>query len=66
MPKTKVKNEYPTHIPLFVYNIAVEAHKNTLDLLKIVQEDKKQLKEELEAAQKEIYRLRSIYEPNNN
>lgn len=47
-------------IPIFQYNSAVEAHKNTLDLLRIVQDDKKELKAELEAAYKEIDRLRSI------
>ena len=46
-----------THIPLFQYNAAVEAHKNTLDLLAIVQNDKKELKLDLEAAYKEIDRL---------
>ncbi len=49
-----------THIPIFQYNSAVEAHKNTLDLLRIVQDDKKELKAELEAAYKEIDRLRGI------
>jgi hypothetical protein len=49
-----------THIPIFQYNSAVEAHKNTLDLLRIVQDDKKELKVELEAAYKEIDRLRGI------
>lgn len=49
-----------THIPIFQYNSAVEAHKNTLDLLKIVQDDKRELKAELEAAYKEIDRLRGI------
>ena len=33
-----------THIPLFQYEAAVEAHKNTLDLLRIIQADKKELK----------------------
>jgi len=46
-----------THIPLFQYNAAVEAHKNTLDLLAMVQNDKKELKLDLEAAYKEIDRL---------
>jgi len=46
-----------THIPLFQYIAAVEAHKNTLDLLAIVQNDKKELKLDLEAAYKEIDRL---------
>lgn len=46
-----------TQIPIFQYNAAVEAHKNTLDLLEIVQNDKKELKLELEAAYKEIDRL---------
>ena len=49
-----------THIPLFQYNASVEAHKNTLDLLRIVQDDKKELKAELDAAYKEIDRLRGI------
>lgn len=49
-----------THIPIFQYNATVEAHKNTLDLLRIIQEDKKELKAELEAAYKEIDRLRGI------
>lgn len=49
-----------THVPIFQYNAAVEAHKNTLDLLKIIQEDKRELKAELEAAYKEIDRLRGI------
>ena len=49
-----------THIPLFQYNAVVEAHGNTLDLLKIIQNDKKELKEELEAAYKEIDRLNGI------
>ncbi len=49
-----------THIPIFQYNAAVEAHKNTLDLLRIVQDDKKELKAELDAAYKEIDRLRGI------
>lgn len=49
-----------THIPIFQYNAAVEAHKNTFDLLKIIQEDKKELKVELEEAYKEIDRLRGI------
>lgn len=49
-----------THIPLFQYNASVEAHGNTLDLLKIIQNDKKGLKEELEAAYKEIDRLNGI------
>lgn len=44
-------------IPLFQYEAAVEAHKNTLDLLKLVQDDKKELKLELESAYKEIDRL---------
>ena len=47
-----------TQIPLFQYNAAVEAHKNTLDLLEIVQNDKKELKLDLEAAYKEIDRLK--------
>lgn len=46
------------YIPLFQYNAAVEAHKNTLDLLAIVQNDKKELKLDLEAAYKEIDRLK--------
>ena len=46
-----------THIPLFQYNSAVEAHGNTLNLLKIIQNDKRELKEELAAAYKEIDRL---------
>lgn len=46
------------YIPLFQYNSAVEAHGNTLNLLKIVQEDKKELASELEAAYKEIDRLK--------
>ena len=45
-------------IPIFQYNAAVEAHKNTLDLLEIVQNDKKELKLDLEAAYKEIERLK--------
>lgn len=49
-----------THIPLFQYEAAVEAHKNTLDLLRIIQADKKELKEELEAAYREIDRLSGI------
>jgi iron uptake system EfeUOB component EfeO/EfeM len=49
-----------THIPLFQYEAAVEAHKNTLDLLRIIQVDKKELKEELEAAYREIDRLNGI------
>ena len=49
-----------THIPIFQYNAAVEAHKKTLDLLRIIQDDKKELKLELEAAYKEIDRLRDI------
>lgn len=48
------------HISIFQYNSAVEAHKNTLDLLRIVQDDKKELKAELEAAYKEIDRLRGV------
>jgi len=48
-----------TQIPLFQYNAAVEAHKNTLDLLEIVQNDKKELKLDLEAAYKEIDKLRT-------
>ena len=49
-----------THIPIFQYNAAVEAHKKTLDLLRIIQDDKNELKLELEAAYKEIDRLRDI------
>ena len=49
-----------THIPLFQYNAAVEAHGNTLDLLRITQNDKRELKEDLEAAYKEIDRLNGI------
>lgn len=45
-----------TQIPLFQ---AVEAHKNTLDLLEIVQNDTKELKLELEAAYKEIDKLKT-------
>jgi len=48
-----------THIPLFQYNVAVESHGNTLELLRIIQNDKKELKEELEATYKEIDRLKA-------
>lgn len=51
-------NSSLTHIPIFQYNSAVEAHKDTLDFLRIVQDDKKELKAELEAAYKEIDRLK--------
>jgi iron uptake system EfeUOB component EfeO/EfeM len=59
LSKTAVSGSL-THIPLFQYESAVEAHKNTLDLLRIIQADKKELKEELEAAYREIDRLNGI------
>jgi hypothetical protein len=46
------------YVPIFQYEAAVEAHKNTLALLDIVLNDKKELKLELEAAYKEIDRLK--------
>jgi len=56
--KTKSNNNL-IQIPLYQYNSAVEAHKNTLDLLEIIQNDKKELKQDLEEAYKEIDRLRN-------
>jgi len=57
--KGKLKTQ---QIPLFQYNAAVEAHKNTLNLLEIVQNDKKELKLDLEEAYKEIDRLKNKIE----
>lgn len=56
---TTVNGSY-TQIPIFQYNASVEAHKNTLYLLSLVQNDKKQLKSQLESAYKEIDRLREV------
>ena len=57
--KQKIIIMKKTNIPLFQYNNVVDAHANTIELLRIIENDKRDLQKELDIANKEINRLRS-------
>lgn len=49
-----------TQIPTFQYNVSIQSHKDTLELVKILTNDKTELQNQLELANKEIVRLNSL------
>lgn len=55
-----IYNPFPDQIPTFQYNNAVQSHKDTLELVKMLTNDKIELQAQLELANKEIARLNSL------